>query len=43
MFVCAERVDAEKALQFGLVDGIAKDPVADAVLRIETGYAARER
>ena len=43
MFMCAGRVDAEKALQFGLIDGIAEDPVADAVLRIETGYAGRKR
>ena len=34
MFVAAEKVTAQRALQVGLVDGIADDPVAEAVRRI---------
>ena len=34
MFVAAEKVTATRALQIGLVDAIAADPVAEAVQRI---------
>jgi enoyl-CoA hydratase/carnithine racemase len=33
LFVAAEKVTAARALQIGLVDAIAKDPVADALRR----------
>ena len=35
MFVAAEKIGAQRALQIGLIDGIAEDPVAEAVRRIE--------
>jgi enoyl-CoA hydratase/carnithine racemase len=35
MFVAAEKINAEKALQIGLIDAIAADPVAEAVRRIQ--------
>lgn len=34
MLVAAERVSARRALQMGLVDAIAEDPVAEAIRRI---------
>lgn len=34
MFVAAEKVTANQALRIGLVDGIADDPVAEAVRRL---------
>jgi enoyl-CoA hydratase/carnithine racemase len=34
MFVAAEKVMAARALRMGLVDGVADDPVAEAVHRI---------
>lgn len=34
MFVAAEKVNAQQALKIGLVDTIAKDPVAESVRRI---------
>jgi enoyl-CoA hydratase/carnithine racemase len=34
MFIAAEQVHALQALEMGLVDAIAEDPVAEAVLRI---------
>jgi len=34
MFVAAEKISAERALQIGLVDGIATDPVSEALRRI---------
>jgi enoyl-CoA hydratase len=34
MFVAAEKITAAQALRMGLVDGIAADPVAEAVRRI---------
>ena len=34
MFVAAEKISAERALRIGLVDGIAADPVAEALRRI---------
>lgn len=33
MFVAAEKLNANRALQIGLVDGIADDPVSEALLR----------
>jgi len=36
MFVSAEKVDARKALQLGLVDEVAEDPVAEAARRLLT-------
>ena len=36
MFVSAEKLHARKALEFGLVDGVAEDPLAEAVFRLET-------
>ena len=33
LFVAAEKVHAARALQIGLVDAIAQDPVAEAILR----------
>jgi len=35
MFVAAEKISARHALQIGLIDGIADDPVAEAVRRIQ--------
>lgn len=35
MFVSAEKIHATEALQLGLVDALAEDPVAGAVLRIK--------
>lgn len=37
MFVAAEKLTAEQALQIGLIDAIADDPVTEAVSRIEHG------
>ena len=37
MFVAAEKLTAEQALQIGLINTIADDPVAEAVRRIEHG------
>jgi enoyl-CoA hydratase/carnithine racemase len=37
MFVAAEKITAPHALRIGLVDSIAADPVAEAVLRIQQG------
>jgi enoyl-CoA hydratase/carnithine racemase len=37
MLIAAEKVTAAKALQIGLVDAIADDPVGEALLRISTG------
>jgi len=34
MFIAAEKVHAVRALEIGLVDAIAEDPVTEAVLRI---------
>jgi enoyl-CoA hydratase/carnithine racemase len=34
LFVAAEKVHAERALRIGLIDGIARDPVAEAIRRI---------
>jgi enoyl-CoA hydratase len=34
MFVAAEKIHASEALQIGLVNGIAEDPVAEAVQRL---------
>jgi enoyl-CoA hydratase/carnithine racemase len=34
MFVCAEKVGAQEALRFGLIDVIAADPIAEAMQRI---------
>ena len=34
MFVAAEKVRAERALQIGLIDGISNDPVGEALRRI---------
>ena len=34
MFIAAEKVQAVRALEIGLVDAIAEDPVTEAVLRI---------
>jgi enoyl-CoA hydratase/carnithine racemase len=39
MFVAAEKVAAAQALRMGLVDAIARDPVAEAVQRIGQGPA----
>jgi len=36
MFVTAEKVNAARALQMRLIDAIAEDPVAEAMLRIST-------
>lgn len=35
MFVAAEKIGAPRALQIGLIDAIAEDPVAEAVRRLE--------
>jgi enoyl-CoA hydratase/carnithine racemase len=35
MFVAAEKIGAPRALQIGLIDAIAGDPVAEAVRRLE--------
>jgi enoyl-CoA hydratase/carnithine racemase len=35
MFVAAEKVTAVRAIEIGLIDGIADDPVAAAIRRIE--------
>lgn len=34
MFVAAEKISARRALEIGLVDALAEDPVAEAVRRI---------
>jgi enoyl-CoA hydratase/carnithine racemase len=34
MFIVAEKVHATRALEIGLIDGIAEDPVAEAIARI---------
>jgi enoyl-CoA hydratase/carnithine racemase len=34
MFVAAEKVSARDALDMGLVDAVAEDPVAEAIRRI---------
>ncbi|HZQ22146.1 MAG TPA: enoyl-CoA hydratase/isomerase family protein [Terriglobales bacterium] len=36
MFIAAGRLHAAKALEFGLIDAIAQDPVAEAVARIDS-------
>lgn len=36
MFAAAEKIRAQHALAIGLVDAIAEDPVAEAILRIES-------
>jgi enoyl-CoA hydratase len=36
MFVAAEKITAGRALQMGLVDWVADDPVAESIWRIET-------
>jgi enoyl-CoA hydratase len=36
MFVGAEKIHAQEALRIGLVNGIAEDPVAEAIRRIES-------
>jgi enoyl-CoA hydratase/carnithine racemase len=41
MFVSAKKMDAAEALELGLVDGVAEDPLADAVLRIEATVRSR--
>jgi enoyl-CoA hydratase/carnithine racemase len=44
MFVSAKKINAAEALELGLVDGVAEDPVADAMLRIEAASSpAQER
>jgi enoyl-CoA hydratase len=35
LFVTAEKIDAEAALRFGLVDAVVEDPLAEAVRRLE--------
>jgi enoyl-CoA hydratase/carnithine racemase len=35
MFVAAEKIGAPRAMQIGLIDAIAEDPVAEAVRRLE--------
>ena len=35
MFVAAEKISARHALQIGLIDGIANDPVAETIRRIQ--------
>jgi enoyl-CoA hydratase/carnithine racemase len=35
MFVSAKKLHAAEALELGLVDGVAEDPLADAVFQIE--------
>ncbi len=42
MFVAAEKLDATEALQVGLVDAVADDPVAEAVRRINLSPSERE-
>ena len=42
MFVAAEKLDATEALQVGLVDAVADDPVAEAVRRITFSPSERE-
>jgi enoyl-CoA hydratase/carnithine racemase len=37
MFVSAEKINAEEALQLGLVDAVAADAVSEAALRIKAG------
>jgi enoyl-CoA hydratase/carnithine racemase len=37
MFAAAEKITAAHALQMGLVDRIAADPIAEAVRRIRAG------
>ena len=37
MFVCAEKLIAARALDFGLVDGISDDPVSAALQQLTTG------
>jgi enoyl-CoA hydratase/carnithine racemase len=39
MFVAAEKIDASQALRIGLIDGIADDPVAEAVRQIQFALA----
>lgn len=34
MFVAAEKIHAARAVEVGLVDAVAADPVAEAILRI---------
>ncbi len=36
MFIAAEKIHAKQALEWGLVDGVADDPVAEALRRLET-------
>jgi enoyl-CoA hydratase len=38
LFVAAEKVTAARALQIGLVDSVAVDPVAEAVRQLEQAY-----
>lgn len=35
MFVAAEKVDAKRALQIGLIDVVAENPVAESIRRIQ--------
>jgi enoyl-CoA hydratase/carnithine racemase len=35
MFITAEKMDAQRALQIGLIDAITDDPVAGAVRRLQ--------
>jgi len=39
MFIAAEKVDAERALRYGLVDRIAEDPVSAAMVWVEQQIA----
>jgi enoyl-CoA hydratase/carnithine racemase len=43
MFVAAQKIGTQAALRVGLVDGIAVDPVAEAVRRIEQRFNVRTR
>jgi enoyl-CoA hydratase/carnithine racemase len=41
MFVAAEKLDARDALSCGLIDGVAEDPVADSVDRLNSSLQRR--
>jgi enoyl-CoA hydratase/carnithine racemase len=41
MFLAAEKISASRALAVGLVDAVADDPVAEALVRIKAGRERR--
>jgi len=39
MFIAAEKLHAKRALEFGLVDAVVENPVAEALARVEQGFS----